>query len=306
MNTDSEDVMHYSEIILLSQIEGIGRKTLWRVIMEAQEHHQDTLDWKDYLGIIEKYKKRVFSRNQIDQAKQKTERVLEWTYRQGIHICGYNHENYAVEFNKFGTDRPLLYYIKGDKNILQNKKRVAIVGTRNPTKMGYENAKKYAQLLSELGFTIVSGLAKGCDTAAHKGTIKQKKKTVAILPSGFNHIYPRENQNLSREIVNLGGALISEYSPFDEVETYHFIERNRIQVMLSQSVFIIESSMKGGTCHTYQYAKKLKVPLWVPKSPTSPLTKNILSNHEGIAIESLEDIIAGIQNLKLDSMMIPI
>lgn len=104
--------------------------------------------------------------------------------------------------------------------------------------------------LGEMGFNIVSGLAKGCDTAAHKGCLRVKGFITGIVAHGLDTIYPNENRRLADEIVDAGGALISEYFIGSPIRSKNFQERDRLQAGLSVATIVIQTGMTGGTWHT--------------------------------------------------------
>ena len=116
-------------------------------------------------------------------------------------------------------------------------------------------AKVFASQLCLNGLNIVSGLAKGIDSIAHKSTIEQKGKTIAVLGSGFHHIYPKENEKLFYEILEKDGLIISEYSPSVGVKSSNFPERNRIISGISMGVLVVEAAYRSGTSITANYAK---------------------------------------------------
>lgn len=109
-----------------------------------------------------------------------------------------------------------------------NKKCIAIVGTRNSTKEGEYIARKISYQLSKEGYVIVSGLAKGIDKNVHIGALMANGKTIAVLGHGLDRIYPKENTELARYIINKSGTIISEYDIFEKVYKQNFVERNRI------------------------------------------------------------------------------
>ena len=149
---------------------------------------------------------------------------------------------------------PFLLYVKG--NLFEKESCIAIVGTRRCTSYGKQVAEELAADLSDTGLTIVSGLAKGIDTAAHKTAVLRGKRTIAVLGSGINdrNIYPQENLKLAKEILNTGGAIISEF-PFGDVGLpYHFPQRNRIISGLSLGTIVVESKMKSGAMITASWA----------------------------------------------------
>ena len=136
----------------------------------------------------------------------------------------------------------------------EEKKVVAIVGSRNCTDYGKNVAYKTAKTLAEHGFVVVSGLAYGIDTYAHRGCIDGGGKTIAVLGTPIDRIYPIRNYGLAKEIVETGGTIISEYVPGSHVHPFNFIHRNRIVSGLADALIIVEASDKSGTIHTAQYA----------------------------------------------------
>ena len=131
---------------------------------------------------------------------------------------------------------------------------VAIVGSRSATRYGMAQARRIARDLAAQGVVIVSGLARGIDSAAHLGALDAGGKTVAVLGSGIGVIYPQEHKDLARAIVDHGGAIVSELSPDAQPLPYHFPVRNRIISGLSDAVLLIEARLKSGTHTTIQDA----------------------------------------------------
>ncbi|MDD4179841.1 MAG: DNA-processing protein DprA [Candidatus Margulisbacteria bacterium] len=149
-------------------------------------------------------------------------------------------------------DPPPVIYIKG--NLLPaDSKAIAIVGTRKASRYGLEMAKKFAEGLSSLGITIVSGLALGIDTAAHQGTLQAKGRTLAVLGSGVDTIYPSSNKQLAAE-VEKSGAVISEFPLGAKPDTGSFPRRNRIISGLSLGTIVIEGGYDSGAMITAKYA----------------------------------------------------
>lgn len=146
-------------------------------------------------------------------------------------------------------DPPQLLYCLGNKSLL-GKKLIAVVGSRKMTPYGKWASEKLTKELVEKGFVIVSGLARGVDTSAHRAALRAKGLTIAVLGSGFDHIYPGENKRLAQEIVEKGGLLISEYPPEQRVLSANFPKRNRIISGLSLGVLVIEATLKSGSLIT--------------------------------------------------------
>lgn len=148
---------------------------------------------------------------------------------------------------------PAKLYVLGDESIL-NQPSIAIVGCRQATDYGKKVAFQFAYELSKQGIVIVSGLARGIDYCAHLGAVKANGKTIAVLGSGLNHIYPKEHQGFCKEIIQKGGAIITEYEPQEKPLPTHFPARNRIISGLSNGVLVVEAKQKSGTLITVDYA----------------------------------------------------
>lgn len=152
-------------------------------------------------------------------------------------------------------------------------KSVAIVGSRKPTPYGKSVTEKIVHTLAEHNVTIISGLALGIDSIAHKAALKFNTPTIAVMARGLNGIYPASHFSLSREIVKAGGALISTYPADMPAQPYHFLERNRIISGLSSIVIVTEAAVKSGTLNTASHAlEQGKDVFAVPGNITSPMS----------------------------------
>ena len=156
-------------------------------------------------------------------------------------------------------DPPQCLYVLGNKKIL-NQKGIAIVGSRKCTNYGKEMAIKISEELSKNKINIISGLAIGIDSYAHFGNIKIQNikneygKTIAVLGSGIDQIYPKQNVELARKIIQTGGCIISEYPIGTMPKKEHFPQRNRIISGLSMGVVIVEAQEKSGALITADFA----------------------------------------------------
>ena len=133
---------------------------------------------------------------------------------------------------------------------------IAIVGSRECSGYGFHEAYEFAKELSKKGICIISGLAQGIDTAAHLGAMHQKAKTIAVLGTGLNKIYPKENEILAESIIKNGGLIISEYELYQERKSENFPKRNRIMSGLADGILVVEARKKSGTLITARYAKE--------------------------------------------------
>lgn len=152
-------------------------------------------------------------------------------------------------------DAPAKIFVRG--NLFTNDEpAIAIVGTRKASAQGLKIAGEIAEGLASRGIIIVSGLAMGIDTVAHEGALKSGGKTVAVLGNGLDKIYPAQNQNLAAEIVQKGGAIVSEYEPGVPSFKQNFIQRNRIISGLSLAVIVVEAPERSGALATAGFAAR--------------------------------------------------
>lgn len=151
-------------------------------------------------------------------------------------------------------DPPTMIYVLGNDEIL-NEKAIAIVGARKATTYGKNIALEIAKELSQKRINIISGLAIGIDTFAHIGSIRAQSlgKTIAVLGSGIDKIYPKENIELARKIIKSGGCIISEYPVGTEPEKKNFPQRNRIISGLSNGILVVEAGKKSGALITAEF-----------------------------------------------------
>jgi DNA processing protein len=149
-------------------------------------------------------------------------------------------------------NRPKIIYCRG--KIPAYPIGVAIVGTRKPTAYGKQITMELAERLAERGAVIVSGLAHGIDGIAHQGALKVGGTTLAVLPSGLDTIYPSAHRGLAGQMLETGGALISEYEPGTPPLQYRFLERNRLVSGLSDIVIVTEAGLRSGTMNTVSHA----------------------------------------------------
>ena len=187
--------------------------------------------------------------------------------------------------------------------------KIAIVGTRKATDQGKIIAKKIAERLTNLGVIIVSGLAMGIDTAAHEGAIAANGKTIAVLANGLDKIYPAQNENLAKKILELNGAIISEYEPGKPALEHQFLERNRIVSGLSVATIVIEAPERSGSIVTARLAAEQGREVFVFPGPVNH--PNYAGSHKLIRdgarlVSSIEDILEDlnleIKNLKTEKL----
>lgn len=180
-------------------------------------------------------------------------RELERSAALGIELLWSGDSGYPVNLSKIHDPPPVLY-AKG-RPAPEDALAVAIVGSRRCTHYGRQQAEKFASALARAGVTIVSGLARGIDAAAHRGALSAGGRTLAVCAPGLAHLYPPEHRELADEVI-ASGALLSE-SPVDRgAQPGLFPQRNRIIAGLSLGVLIVEAGRKSGALHTARHANE--------------------------------------------------
>jgi DNA processing protein len=145
---------------------------------------------------------------------------------------------------------------------------VALVGTRKPSPLATRVAYDFGAESALCGFVVVSGLALGCDSAAHRGCLSAAGITVAVLPCGVDRVAPVSNRALGEAILKSGGCFVSQYPPGTPPKNFRFVERNRVVAALSRAVVVFECEERSGTLHTARFAREQNKPLacFVPKN----------------------------------------
>ena len=195
---------------------------------------------------------------------------------------------------------PKSLWVEGNVDLL-NTISIAIIGSRKCSNYGEKWCKKFTKDLLEYNLTIVSGLAIGIDKTAHDTALKYGGKTIAVLPSGLKNIYPTENLNLYKNIINSGGAVVSEYMPEERCDKKKFLERNRIVSGVGIGTLVVEAGYRSGTSVkakiTKQNGKKV---FCIPGSldNSKSLGTNTMVKNGAILVTSVNDIICNYKNLK--------
>jgi len=181
--------------------------------------------------------------------KDEANRILEYCQKNKIKILTLNDEEYP-ELLKFIYDPPMVLYVRGT---IPKLNAVAMVGSRKASGYGIETAVKLSSQLALAGILVVSGMARGIDTASHCGAMKEERPTVAVLGCGVDITYPPENQSLMERIIEYG-AVVSEFPPGTRPAPYNFPSRNRIISGMSSGTVVVEAGLKSGSLITAKYA----------------------------------------------------
>ena len=228
----------------------------------------------------------------------KIEEELSLAKERDVKIITIEDELYPVNLRSI-FDPPIVIYLKGELRP-EDAIAISIVGSRRATYYGSSTASDFSSSLASVGVTIVSGLARGIDTQAHQGALKSGGRTIAVLGSGLDVIYPPENRRLFEEIVEKG-AVISEFPFGTEPKGYNFPQRNRIISGLSLGVVVVEAASKSGALTTANLALEQGREVFaVPGRINSECSKG--TNHlikEGAKLtESVDDILEEFEFLK--------
>ena len=186
-------------------------------------------------------------------------------------VCAFDDEFPQINSKVTKSEKPYLLFYRGYIDLLQDLNRnVAVIGLIDPDEEIEKREIEITKNLIDRGLNIVSGLANGCDTIAHSTCVENNAKTIAILPSTLNKIYPASNRALAEKIVQKGGLLLTEYfnEPNNRYEaTSRYIERDRLQALFSKAVIMIASYRKGcgdsGSRHAMEYAEKCNITRYV-------------------------------------------
>lgn len=236
-----------------------------------------------------------FAQNQIDAIKklewQIVERELMWCQKNKCELIAFSDARYPKLLKEIANP-PMLLFVQGEVALL-NSHQLAMVGSRNPSITGRELANRFASQLTQSGLTITSGLALGIDTASHQGALQGQGKTIAVLGTGLNHIYPSSNKKLADEIKERG-ALITEFSPETPPKANHFPLRNRLISGLSLGVLVVEAAIRSGSLITARHAVEQGRDVFAfPGSVHNSLAKGChhLIKQGAKLVESIKDIL---------------
>jgi DNA processing protein len=228
----------------------------------------------------------VGQRSQVDPAKEE-----EKADKAGARIVTRIDPEYP-ESLKAIYDPPLALYVMGDL-VPKDRHALAVVGTRTPTHYGLSVSDRLSYQLAKSGFCVVSGLARGIDTAAHQGAMKGGGRTLAVLGSAIDKIYPEENEELARRIASQG-AVISEYTLGREPDRTTFPYRNRVVSGLSMGIIVVEAGIKSGAMITANEAlEQGKSVFAVPGRIDTPSSRGAhsLIKQGARLIEDIDDVL---------------
>ena len=219
------------------------------------------------------------------------ERTLSWIAEPGHALIAWDDADYPRALLTI-SDPPPAFYYRGRRELL-NRPSIAIVGSRNATPQGMDNAEAFAATLSGAGFTIVSGLALGIDTAAHRGGLSAGGSSIAVIGTGPDRIYPSANRDLGQRLAADGG-LLSEFPLGTPPLPANFPRRNRLLSGLSRGVLVVEATLASGSLITARFAAEQGREVFaIPGSIHSPFSKGShrLIKEGAKLVETARDVI---------------
>ena len=241
------------------------------------------IEWLEYKNIFEDH-------SSLLNALEAAETILQINKQNEIHTALYATINYPHNLMSMDNPPAIVYY-KGANPNRNFEKAIACIGTRKPTRFGF-NAINYLipQWVNE-GFAIISGLAAGVDRLAHIACLAEGGKTIAVLAHGLDMIYPASNRKMAVKILLCDGTLLSEYPVGTKPDKFRFVNRNRLIVGLSKVTVAMECERKSGSMHTIEFAQKQNCPIFCPDPGDNPKEtqsglKYILDNNIGSLIKN--------------------
>lgn len=228
-----------------------------------------------------------------DDLDAQVDRLLAWLAEgDDHHVLTLGDPRYPAELLQM-ADPPLMLYVLGDVQALHHARRLAIVGSRNPTPQGETNARQFAQALGQAGVCVVSGLALGVDGAAHDGALLGGAPTVAVVGTGLDRVYPKRHLTLAHRIASQG-AIVSEYPLGTPPLRENFPQRNRIIAGLSQGTLVVEAAVQSGSLITARLAAEQGREVFaIPGSIHAPQSRgcHALIRQGAKLVESAQDIL---------------
>ncbi|MES9943907.1 MAG: DNA-processing protein DprA [Candidatus Thiodiazotropha sp.] len=232
----------------------------------------------------------------LSQDRSRIEPSLEWLTHPDHQLLTLKDEGYPSLLRQIDAPPPLLFLV-GDEQLLQQP-QLAIVGSRNPTTTGLDNAREFASCLAAAGFCITSGLAQGIDGAAHQGALKSGS-TIAVMGTGPDRIYPGSHKDLAHQIADQS-LLITEFPPGTQARAENFPRRNRIISGLSLGTLVVEATLQSGSLITARLsAEQGREVFAIPGSIHNPQARgcHALIRQGAKLVESAQDIIEELGSL---------
>jgi DNA processing protein len=289
MRAYSEELVEKSLWISLSNVPGVGSQTFCQLLtMFGKPTNVYAASFKQLIEVVSD-KIASYIRKGVDEDALSDS--LHWLSQDNNHLVTLADPHYPQALLEI-PDPPPLLYAKGNLSLL-NQRSIAIVGSRNASVQGEKNAEAFAEGLCSYGLCIVSGLALGIDGAAHRGALKAKGATIAVVGTGLDIVYPAKHRDLAHQIAQ-HGIIISEFSLGTPSKPQNFPRRNRIISGLSLGCLVVEANLQSGSQITARLsAEQGREVFAIPGSIHSPMSKGChqLIKQGAKLVDSLQDIV---------------
>jgi DNA processing protein len=286
---------HHRALLALRQVPELGLRRIRQLLNLTGNSDASALfdltipDFLKIDGFADTLARNIVEFDEWDEVDQ----ILEETAAAGAELVAYGDKDFPPLLNHI-YDPPLILWLLGEREALRTD-GIGVVGTRRPGRYGREQASEWTQRLTASGLTINSGLAYGVDSIAHRATVDEGGRTIAVLGSGIDVIYPAKNIGLARQITDCGGAVITEYPPGTKPDAVNFPGRNRIVSGMSHGVLVVESGIKGGSMITARSALDQNREVFVIPHPLGQLggegCNYLIKSGQGKLVQSLADIL---------------
>ncbi|KRB11491.1 DNA-processing protein DprA [Lysobacter sp. Root690] len=296
MNQTDADITGEDALALLSLIDAGGAAAPRRLLLEQHGSAAAVLAAGPRAWRAAELSEKQIDRLRTPQAET-LDRASRWLSEPDHHLIEWNHPDYPPLLRR-APSPPLALFVVGEPALLWHPS-VAVVGSRSPTPTGSDNAADFARALARSGLAVISGLAAGIDTAAHRAALDAGGLTVAVLGTGPDVAYPRSNAELLARIGQLG-AVVSEHLPGTQARPEHFPSRNRILAGLSLGTLVIEAAERSGALITARLASECGREVFaVPGSIHNPLARGchrLIREGAGL-VESAREVTAALAPL---------
>jgi len=273
----------------MHEIQGLGRQTTYQLLKAFGS--AEAIFAASHANLRKVVSDDIANQIKAETVSDQIKITLEWLAEPNNHLITLADKDYPRLLLET-PDPPPILFAKGQLSCLQQPS-IAIVGSRNPTAQGEKNAHDFAMLLAEFGFTIVSGLAIGIDAAAHRGALASNGKTIAVVGTGLDIVYPAKHRELAHEIIKQG-LLISEFSLGTPSLPQNFVQRNRVISGLSMGCLVVEASLQSGSLITAKFATEQDRDVFaIPGSIHSPQSKGChqLIKQGAKLVDAVQDIV---------------
>ncbi len=292
ISSENKDKGFISDVLILGLaclkeigIKGFGYQKRFEIINNVKRRGLNICTIEELYDLLRSLNNKIFKEItliQLQEANKLANKILQKSADRKIFLLGFCNPKYPEILKntineKSKPEPPSHFWYRGNISILE-KKSIAIIGSRYPLEESVKACNYITKEFAKRDFNIVSGLAIGCDTVAHRAALDVSGNTIAILSNGLDNesIYPSENVTLSMQIVDNGGLLISEYPIDKKVSFYDLVNRDKLQAGLSISTVLIQSKSDGGSMHAAKCTLNASKPLFCVSYKDNLINKNYL------------------------------